>query len=80
MADALNTFISRLEEEFGEVTPGSITPETSFRNMPDWSSMHTLIIIALVDAEYDVLLSGKELLGLETVQDLFNHVMKRKEA
>jgi acyl carrier protein len=46
--------------------------------MEGWSSMHALILIALVDNHYDVLLTGEELKNALTVQDLFDVISKRK--
>jgi acyl carrier protein len=41
--------------------------------------MHALILIALVDNHFDVLLTGEELRGLDTIQDLFN-LLESKQA
>ena len=67
-------FIEKLEGEFEEVDPGSLKPETSFRDLDEWSSMHALIIIALIDTEYDITLTGEDLRSAETVQDIFDVV------
>ena len=73
-------FIKQLETEFDEVAPGVLQPNTSFRDLDEWSSMHALIIIALIDTEYDITLSGDDLRASETVQDLFDLVVSRKTA
>lgn len=39
--------------------------------------MHALIIIALIDSEYDVLLKGDDLKETKTIQDLFNLVQSK---
>lgn len=77
MTMTIAEFISKLETEFDELEPGSITAETNFRNIDEWSSMHALIIIALVDTEYDVTITGEDLSKIETVQELFNIVTER---
>ena len=76
----ISDFIKKLEEEFEEVTPGTLKAETSFRDMPEWSSMYALIIIALIDTEYGVSLNGEDLRSSHTVQDLFDIVTKRQIA
>jgi len=73
----INTFIQQLEVEFEEVTPGTLKADTSFRDLDEWSSMHALIIIALIDTEYDVILGGDDLRNATTVQDLYD-VVKQK--
>ncbi|PJA09953.1 MAG: acyl carrier protein [Flavobacteriales bacterium CG_4_10_14_0_2_um_filter_32_8] len=71
-------FIKKIENEFEELPKETLKPETSFRQIDDWSSMHALIIIALIDSEYDVLLSGEDLRTAETIQDLFNIVKTKR--
>ena len=64
--------------EFDEIEAGTIKPASTFRDLPEWSSMHALIIIALIDTEYDVILNGEDLRSAETVQDLFDVVIKKQ--
>ncbi|MBM3453276.1 MAG: acyl carrier protein [Bacteroidetes bacterium] len=67
-----------IEEEFDEIQKGSLHPTSSIRNMDGWSSMHALILIALVDNHYDILLTGEELKHINTIQDLLETIVKRK--
>ena len=61
---------------FEDLEKGLLNPNFNFREIEDWSSMHALVIIALIDSEYDVLLNGGDLKGAETVQDLFDMIKK----
>lgn len=74
-----DTFIEKIETEFDELLPGTLQPETSFKDLDEWSSMHALIIIALVDTEYDVVLTGDDMAQLTTVDDLFEVVKSRRK-
>jgi acyl carrier protein len=74
----IQEFISKIEEEFDDIEKGTLEPTTSFRQMEGWSSMHALILIALVDNNFDVLLTGEELRGLDTIQDLHNLLASKK--
>ena len=74
----IDLFIEQLEEEFDELEPGTLKAETNFKDLDDWSSMYALIIIALIDMEYDVTITGEELKTVETVQQLFD-LMKSKK-
>lgn len=67
-------FIRIIENEFEEVAPDSLKPESCFREMDGWSSMHALIFVALIDHHYKVLLNGEELKSASTIEDLFNIV------
>jgi acyl carrier protein len=70
-------FTRLLEQEFDDMEPNSLTPDTSYRDMPDFSSMHALIIIAFIDNQFDVLLTGQELKNTITVKDLYNLVLQK---
>lgn len=70
-------FIKKLEVEFDELAPGTLTPETNFRDLDEWSSMHALIIIALIDTDFDVTITGEDLSGIETVSQLYEIVASR---
>ncbi|HEY9083637.1 MAG TPA: acyl carrier protein [Vicingaceae bacterium] len=73
----INTFTQKIENEFEELEKGTLTPQTNYREIKDWSSMHALIIIALIDSEYDVLLKGDDLKETQTIHDLFNLVLSK---
>ncbi len=73
----IQQLIDQIENEFEEVQPGTIKPESSFRELEGWSSMHALILIALIDNEYDILLTGEQLKNAQTVQDLFEIIQSK---
>jgi len=74
----INELIDKLEAEYDELEVGSLNSNSSFNEIENWGSMHSLILIALADTEYDVVISGNDLKGIDTVQDLFNVIMKKK--
>jgi len=74
---SLQEFIEKLEIEFEELTPGTLTPETSFKDLDEWSSMHALIIIALIETDCDVTITGEDLSTIETVTQLYEMVTSR---
>lgn len=73
----ITVFIKKIEAEIDGITPGTLTPGSRFRELPEWSSMHALIIIALAETEYDVSITGEELRGCKTVQDIYNVISSR---
>ena len=75
---AIEQFIKTLEAEFDELQPGTLQPDTKFTDLDEWSSMHSLIIIALIDTEYDVTITGEDLMGIKKVEDLYNIVKLRQ--
>jgi len=74
----IESFIEKLAAEFEEVEPDTLKPDTNFRDLDDWSSMYALIVIALIDTEYNVRIKGEDLSKIETVQELYDLVENRK--
>jgi len=68
----INDFISKIENEFEDVEPGSVKPATQFRNHFDWTSVNALILFSMINVEYNVTLSAEDLQKSTTIQDLFN--------
>jgi acyl carrier protein len=61
---------------------GSLTllPETKIRTLSVWDSIASVSIVAMVYAEYDVQISGKELMGCETVSAVSDLVAEKLAA
>ncbi len=70
-------FIQKLEEEFDELAPGSLTPDTVYAQLEEWDSMHALILLALVDFEYGVFLEVDDILSAVTIGELFDLIAKK---
>lgn len=75
--NTIGEFISTLETEFDELEPGTLTPDTNFSDLDEWSSMHSLIIIALIDTEYEVTITGEDLMSINKVEELYDIVKSR---
>lgn len=71
---SIEDFTFQLASEFEDVEPNTITPDTKYRDIKNWSSMYALIIIAFVDANFDVQLNAENLKNTQTVRDLYNIV------
>lgn len=70
----INEFIEKFAEIFDETDASTLTPQTNFRELDEWSSLAALGVIAMADEEYEVELSGNELREAQTIQDLFNTI------
>ncbi|MDQ3112044.1 MAG: acyl carrier protein [Bacteroidota bacterium] len=73
----ISVFIKKIEGEIEGLTPGALLPDSNFRELPEWSSMHALIIIALAETDYDVSITGQDLRECKTVRDLHNLISSR---
>lgn len=77
---SIEEFVSKLEAEFEDMPKGTLKPETDYRSIKGWSSMHALIIIAFVDIHFNFTLSGLDLKSTQTVQDLYNLIQQKTQA
>lgn len=71
----IQEFIKAIEEEFVDVAPGTLKPDTRFRELEGWSSMLALILIARIDSDHDVTITAEELASVHTVQGLYDMVL-----
>ena len=74
----INDLIKKLEGEFEDIPKGTLTPSTKIGDIQGWGSMHALIVIALMDTEYGITLRGEELRSVQSIQELFDLVNKKK--
>lgn len=70
-------FILKIEGEFPDLEPGKLKGESVFREVMNWNSINALILIALVDTEYDVILTADDLRASTTINDIFGLVQSR---
>lgn len=69
-------FLDGFRDQFDETDPGSITFDTIYKDLEEWSSMMALVIIAFIDDEYSISLSGDDFKNSNTVADLFDIISK----
>ena len=73
----IEDFITKIETEIDEFEEGSLKPETDLRKTSAWTSMHALILIALIDTEYNVTINGEDLRAITSIEDLY-HIVKQR--
>ncbi len=73
----LTDFIQKFEAEIPEIVPGTLKPETVFKQLDSWNSMQALIFIAMVDSEYRLTLTAENLYECTTLSDLFSLLEKK---
>lgn len=74
---SIDTFIRQIEDEFDDLKPGVLKPESRFREVFEWNSINALILIAMVKTEYNVTLTADDLINSKTVQDIYTLVETR---
>ena len=70
-------FLLGFQEQFEDTDPSLITFETKYKDLDEWSSMMSLIIIAFVDESFMVTLSGDDFRNTFTVEELYNIVVNK---
>jgi acyl carrier protein len=71
-------FIQLFAEQFDETEPEEFKPETEFRQLDEWDSMVALMVIAMIDEEYSVKVSGDDIRNSSTIADLMAVVESKK--
>jgi len=70
-------FILKIEAEFPDLEHGKLKSDSVFREVMNWNSINALILIALVDTEYDVILTADDLRASVTIHDIFTIIKSR---
>ena len=73
----IKEFIDKFAEIFDDTDASTLSPETKFRELDEWSSLSALGVIALADEEFDVELSGEEMRQANTIKELFNLITSK---
>jgi len=68
----IKEFITHIENEFDDLKPGILEPDSKFRDVFEWNSINALILIAMVKTEYDVALTADDLIKSKTVKDIYS--------
>jgi acyl carrier protein len=74
----IEDFLSNFAAQFDETEPEEFVPELSFHDLDEWSSLNALSIIAMVDEEYGVKLTGNDIREATSIKDLFEVVKSKK--
>ena len=72
----MEKFLEFFAEQFDELHT-TLSPETRFRDLEEWSSLVALLIITMVDEEYGIVLPPEEMRKTQTIQELYNLVQSK---
>lgn len=73
----LNEFIEAFAEEFDDTELSEFKADTEFKSLDEWSSLTALSIISMVDEQLDKTITGADIRGSKTIEDLYNIVMAK---
>ena len=70
-------FIEKFAEQFDDVDVEQLNSATKFRELDGYTSLVALLIITMIDEEYDVTVPGDDMKQQVTIGDLYNLVSSR---
>ncbi len=73
----IKEFIEKFAGQFEDTDSSIFMPDTKFKEIEEWSSLTALSIIAMIDEEYDITLTGEDIRKSETVEDIYNLVSQK---
>lgn len=73
----MNEFIEKFAEQFDEIEVETLSADTNFRNLEGWTSLVALLVITMIDEEYNITITGDDMKKQATIGDLFNLVSSR---
>lgn len=68
----LDEFVVAFAEEFDDTDMSEFKADTEFKTLDEWSSLVALSIIAMVDDQMDKIITGADIRGSKTIEDLYN--------
>lgn len=74
----LQEFVTNFASQFDETDASEITAIVKFKELSEWSSLIAMSVIAMVDEEYNVKITGDDIRNHSRIEDLFNTVKARK--
>ncbi len=72
-----NQFLAQMQEVL-EIEDRTLSPDEKFRELSEWSSLAYLSTIAMIDDEYNVIISAADFRELQTFGDIARAIEKRK--
>lgn len=70
----ISKFLQNFADILEDTAPSLITENTIFRDLDEWDSLTALSLIAMVDEEYGIKLTGENIKTSTTIKDLFEKV------
>ena len=74
MKDFLENFADLLDDTSAE----TLSADTKFRELDEWSSLTALSVIGMADDVYNVTLTGEDIRSAVTLGDLFQAIQNKK--
>jgi len=70
----LKDFIKNFANQFIDTPAEEISADTRYKDLDEWSSITTLSVIAMIDENFEILLSGDDVRSVDTIEELYQKV------
>lgn len=72
-------FLRRIEEEFNELGPNSLSIDDRIRDILEWDSFNALMFLSFISMEFDLDFEFSEIEDLNTLRELHEEIASRLE-
>jgi acyl carrier protein len=73
----IDKFVANFASQFEETDVNEFSSTKKFRELEEWNSLIALQIIAMVDDEYGVKITGEDIRKSQAIEDIYNIVKLR---
>ena len=73
----LDDFVEKFAACFNQTPRATFRADTEFKKLEEWGSMITLIVIAMIDADFGKSISSEDLKNAATISSLFEIVKSK---
>lgn len=73
----LNTFVEKFCEQLENTDVSTVNASTDYKKLAEWDSLVALSVIAMIDEEFEVVITGSDIDGNTTIEDLYNTVQSK---
>jgi acyl carrier protein len=74
----MNEFIEIFAEIFDETALDLFKPDTEYRHLDEWSSLHAMALDNMIEMNYSISLKADEIELTQTIRDLYELVQAKK--
>ena len=68
----IKDFIKIFAEQLDDTDVSEIQADTEYQELEEWSSLTAMSLIAMAKTQFGKTITGREVRGCKTVEDLFN--------
>lgn len=75
----IEEFTQMFLDQFDELPSVTLTPNTRFHELPEWSSLVALSVLSMIDDELEVDITAAEMRSANTIQELYDKLYQNHE-